>query len=603
MFGNVCRGIAGERYEDLIKEQKEGAGVDGGRGARYRAAEEPDQAGSRSSSRTRPARTSRRTRRSSSARRSSPCSTRGPAKRAVEYRRINHIPDDWGTAVNVQQMVFGNKGDSSCSGVAFSRDEITGEPTPSGDFLPNAQGEDVVSGVRTPRDLHEMKESMPEAYDDLMDILRTLESHYGDMQDTEFTVEEGSLYMLQTRNAKRPAQAAVRFAVDAVEEGLLDKARGDRHDRRRRGSTRCCTPASSATPTSTCSPRAWPPRPAPRRARSSSPPTTPSSAAEDGRDVILVRPFTEADDVAGFHAAKGILTAEGGKASHAALVARGMGKPCVSGAVALDIDLHAKTLSVNGTRLGEGDLIAIDGSAGRGHGRRRAARGARGVGPLRDGPRLGRRAPHARRSHQRRHARGRAPRARVRRRGHRPLPHRAHVHGRGPPAEDARDDHGRVRGGPPRRARRAAAAPAGRLRGPLRGDGGPAGDDPAARPAAPRVHAAGRGGRAGRRARAHRADRQPRGARAHAGADPLAVRDEPDARHSRRAARRAPPRGLRDADPRDLPRRARDRRAAAARDHDPAGGLRARDRADARAGRAGGRTRRAPASSTSPSAR
>ena len=144
-------------------------------------------------------------------------------KRAVEYRRINHIPDDWGTAVNVQQMVFGNKGDSSCSGVAFSRDEITGEPTPSGDFLPNAQGEDVVSGVRTPRDIHEMKESMPEAYGDLMDILRTLERHYGDMQDTEFTVEEGSLYMLQTRNAKRPAQAAVRFAVDAVEEGLLDK--------------------------------------------------------------------------------------------------------------------------------------------------------------------------------------------------------------------------------------------------------------------------------------------------------------------------------------------------------------------------------------------
>ena len=202
-------------------------------------------------------------------------------KRAVEYRRINHIPDDWGTAVNVQQMVFGNKGDSSCSGVAFCRDEITGEPTPSGDFLPNAQGEDVVSGVRTPRDIHEMKESMPEAYGDLMEILRTLERHYGDMQDTEFTVEEGSLYMLQTRNAKRPAQAAVRFAVDAVEEGLLDKAGRSRRSTPT-GSTRCSTPASSATPTSTCWPRAWRPRPAPRRARSCSPRTTPC-AGRGGR--------------------------------------------------------------------------------------------------------------------------------------------------------------------------------------------------------------------------------------------------------------------------------------------------------------------------------
>src|SRR3954451_14394329 len=140
-------------------------------------------------------------------------------ERAVSYRRINRIPDEWGTAVNVQQMVFGNKGDSSCSGVAFSRDEITGAPEPSGDFLPNAQGEDVVSGVRTPRDIRELADWQPEVHAQLMDILRTLERHYGDMQDTEFTVEEGRLYMLQTRSAKRPAQAAVRFAVDAVAEG------------------------------------------------------------------------------------------------------------------------------------------------------------------------------------------------------------------------------------------------------------------------------------------------------------------------------------------------------------------------------------------------
>ena len=143
-------------------------------------------------------------------------------ERAMEYRRINRIPDDWGTAVNVQQMVFGNKGDTSCSGVAFSRDEMTGAPEPTGDFLVNAQGEDVVSGVRTPLDIAEMKEKLPDAHAELLEILRTLERHYGDMQDTEFTVEEGQLFMLQTRSAKRPAQAAVRFAVDAVDGGPAD---------------------------------------------------------------------------------------------------------------------------------------------------------------------------------------------------------------------------------------------------------------------------------------------------------------------------------------------------------------------------------------------
>src|SRR5581483_4906517 len=137
---------------------------------------------------------------------------------------INRIPDDWGTAVNVQQMVFGNKGETSGSGVAFSRDEVTGAPTLSGDFLVNAQGEDVVSGVRNTLEIAEMSDVMPAAFAELMEILRTLEAHYKDMQDTEFTVEEGRLYMLQTRNAKRPAQAAVRFAVDAVGEELLTAA-------------------------------------------------------------------------------------------------------------------------------------------------------------------------------------------------------------------------------------------------------------------------------------------------------------------------------------------------------------------------------------------
>ena len=142
-------------------------------------------------------------------------------ERAVSYRRINAIPDEWGTAVNVQQMVYGNMGETSGSGVAFSRHELTGAPECSGDFLSNAQGEDVVSGVRTPRDISELHDWMPQAADQLVDILRELEGHYKDMQDTEFTIEEGRLYMLQTRSAKRPAQAAVRFACDAVEEGLL----------------------------------------------------------------------------------------------------------------------------------------------------------------------------------------------------------------------------------------------------------------------------------------------------------------------------------------------------------------------------------------------
>jgi pyruvate,orthophosphate dikinase len=362
MFGNVCRGIAGERYEDLIKERKREAGVkdDVELGVddlkalterfkelfREETGEEfPQDPGEQLRQAIRAVFDS------------------WMGARAVEYRRINHIPDDWGTAVSVQQMVFGNKGDTSCSGVAFSRDEITGGPRPSGDFLPNAQGEDVVSGVRTPRDLHELEGLMPEAYEELMKILRELERQYGDMQDTEFTVEEGRLYMLQTRNAKRPAQAAVRFAVDAVDERLLDKpqaiatidaARLDallHPSFARDADYEVLAEGVAASPGAAKGAIVFTAEDA-------------VAAAEQGRDVILVRPFTEADDVAGFHAAKGILTSEGGKASHAALVARGMGKPCVSGAGALEIDLHAKTVRAGDVTLDEGDMIAIDGSAG-----------------------------------------------------------------------------------------------------------------------------------------------------------------------------------------------------------------------------------------------
>jgi pyruvate, orthophosphate dikinase len=281
-------------------------------------------------------------------------------KRAVEYRRINHIPDDWGTAVNVQQMVFGNKGDSSGSGVAFSRDEVTGEPEPSGDFLPNAQGEDVVSGVRTPRDISELREWQPEAHAQLMEILRTLERHYADMQDTEFTIEEGRLYMLQTRNAKRPAQAAVRFAVDAVSEELLTREQAlltieaEKLDA-------LLHPTFDPSADFKVLARGVAASPGAATGRIV---FTADDAVAATDEVILVRPFTEAEDVAGFHAARGILTSEGGKASHAALVARGMGVPAVTGAGDLQIDPHEGTVTVGDVVLHAGDLIAIDGTTG-----------------------------------------------------------------------------------------------------------------------------------------------------------------------------------------------------------------------------------------------
>jgi pyruvate, orthophosphate dikinase len=354
MFGNVCRGIPGERYEDLISEVGRDLDTDGLKALTDRfkqVFEEETGEGFPQDPRDQLTQAIRAVFDS------------WMGDRAVHYRRINHIPDDWGTAVNVQQMVFGNRGDRSCSGVAFSRDEITGEPEPSGDFLINAQGEDVVSGVRTPLDIAEMREVMPEAHAELMEILRTLESHYKDMQDTEFTVEEGRLYMLQTRNAKRPAQAAVRFAVDAVEEGLLERPQAiatidpGKLDA-------LLHPAFARDAQFDVLAEGVPASPGAAKGAIVFTAQDAVDAASDGRDVILVRPFTEADDVAGFHAAKGILTAEGGKASHAALVARGMGKPCVSGAGALEINLKDKTVRVTGTQLGEGDLIAIDGSAG-----------------------------------------------------------------------------------------------------------------------------------------------------------------------------------------------------------------------------------------------
>ncbi len=356
MFGNVSHGIAGEQFEDAIKEIKADRGVKEDTELDVDALKEltarfkglydfPQDPQEQLTQAIRAVFDS------------------WTGDRAVQYRRLNRIPDEWGTAVNVQQMVFGNKGDTSGSGVAFSRDEVTGAKEPSGDFLPNAQGEDVVSGVRNTKDIAEMKDWLPDAHKQLMEILRTLEKHYKDMQDTEFTVEEGQLFMLQTRNAKRPAQAAVRFACDAVDERLLKKDEA----------LATIDPGSlDALLHPTFDPKAefevlaTGVNASPGAAKGEVVFTAADAvkAGEEGRDVILVRPFTEADDVAGFHAAKGILTSEGGKASHAALVARGMGRPAVVGASALAIDLKQRTITVNGTKINEGDRIAIDGTKG-----------------------------------------------------------------------------------------------------------------------------------------------------------------------------------------------------------------------------------------------
>ena len=331
MFGNVVRGVPGERFEDEIKRVKQERGVT--LDTELDAAALRELTDSFRSFFDFPTDVKQQL---TEAIRAVFDSWMGD--RAVQYRRINRLPDDWGTAVNVQQMVYGNKGETSCSGVAFSRDEVTGAQQPSGDFLVNAQGEDVVSGVRTPRDISELREWMPEISDRLTDILRKLESHYKDMQDTEFTVEEGRLFMLQTRGAKRPAQAAVRFAVDAFEERLLTKAEAVATIDA--GALEALLHPSFDT-TARFSAIAHGVAASPGAAKGTIVFTAPEAVAQaaEGKAVILVRPFTEADDVAGFHAAVGILTSEGGKASHAALVARGMGRPAVTGAATVEVDL------------------------------------------------------------------------------------------------------------------------------------------------------------------------------------------------------------------------------------------------------------------------
>lgn len=295
--------------------------------------------------------------------------------RARVYRRLNDIPGDWGTAVNVQAMVFGNMGDTSATGVAFTRDPATGEKAYYGEWLINAQGEDVVAGIRTPQYLTKaareragakplsMEEAMPEAYAELAAVFELLEKHYREMQDIEFTVERGKLWMLQTRTGKRTAKAALKMAVDMVAEGLIDEATAIR---------RVDPMALDQLLHPTLDPTA------PREVLTTGLPASPGAAsgaivldadtaekrAERGEAVILVRVETSPEDIHGMHAAKGILTARGGMTSHAAVVARGMGRPCVSGASGVSIDLATRTLRIGNRELKEGDLITLDGANG-----------------------------------------------------------------------------------------------------------------------------------------------------------------------------------------------------------------------------------------------
>ena len=296
-------------------------------------------------------------------------------KRAITYRKLNNLPDHWGTAVNVQAMVFGNMGDDCATGVCFSRNPSTGENLFYGEYLVNAQGEDVVAGIRTPQaisiaekkavgsDLPSMEEVLPDLYNELCGFRDRLEQHYKDMQDMEFTIQTNKLWMLQTRNGKRTAAASLRIAAEMCEEGLISKEEAVRR-------------IDPAQIDQMLHPMLDPK--APKEVLGKGLPASPGAASgqivfsadqaeawvKGGKKVILTRIETSPEDIGGMHVAQGILTTRGGMTSHAAVVARGMGTPCVAGAGGLKIDYAAQTLTAGGVILKEGDVITIDGASG-----------------------------------------------------------------------------------------------------------------------------------------------------------------------------------------------------------------------------------------------
>ena len=285
------------------------------------------------------------------------------SKRAIDYRRFNKIPDDWGTAVSVVEMVFGNMGDDSGTGVAFTRNPNTGEKRLFGEYLRNAQGEDVVAGTRTPEPIESLRIAQPEVYRQFVEIADKLERHYRDVQDLEFTVERGKLFMLQTRSAKRSAEAAVRIAIDLVKEGLLDRGAALLQVDAASLDQLFHARIDSAQPYQTLA-KGLNASPGAAAGAIALDPEAAIRMAEGGASVILVREETTPDDVHGMIASKGVLTAKGGATSHAAVVARGMGLPCVAGCDALTIDERARTATIGGRTFNEGDELTIDGTSG-----------------------------------------------------------------------------------------------------------------------------------------------------------------------------------------------------------------------------------------------
>ena len=289
-------------------------------------------------------------------------------ERAIYYRRMNDIPGDWGTAVNVQEMVFGNMGNDCGTGVAFTRNPATGEKKLFGEFLMNAQGEDVVAGIRTPQPIEELQQTMPGAFNDFIEICNRLEKHYHDMQDMEFTIEHGKLFMLQTRNGKRTGPAALKIAVDMVEEGLIDKDQAlmmvepkqlddllhpqfDADDLKKKANDVIAV-GLPASPGAACGSVVFTAEEA-------------KVQATAGKKVILVRLETSPEDIEGMHVSQGILTVRGGMTSHAAVVARGMGACCVSGCGEISVDEANKQFTIHGETFKEGDVISLDGSTGK----------------------------------------------------------------------------------------------------------------------------------------------------------------------------------------------------------------------------------------------
>ncbi len=284
-------------------------------------------------------------------------------KRAITYRKIHNIPEDWGTAVNVQMMVFGNMGFDSGTGVGFTRNPSTGVKEYYGEYLLNAQGEDVVAGIRTPKPIIEMEKELPQVFEELKRVYEILEKHYKDMQDFEFTIERGKLYLLQTRTGKRTAQAAIKIAVDMVREGLIDEKTAVKRVEPNQINQLLHPQIDRSQPLKVLA-KGLPASPGAASGKVVFDADEAEKHGNAGERVILVRPETTPDDIHGVVAAQGVLTSRGGMTSHAAVVARGMGKPCVAGCEAIKIDLDRREFTVNSVTVREGDYITIDGSTG-----------------------------------------------------------------------------------------------------------------------------------------------------------------------------------------------------------------------------------------------